>query len=56
MISLELPRFCSIPNTLEALASAGVLDGDWDELEFVIPEKAFVLCSTMSFLCAWGLP
>jgi len=55
VVAVNLPRFCSVPNVLEALSAGGVLGEQWDEVELIIPPKAFVLCSTMSFLCAWGL-
>src|SRR3989442_15334716 len=54
MSTAQLQTNCAIVELAESLATAGVLDEDWESTVLFIPKRGRLHCSALAFLCAWG--
>lgn len=54
MATARLPQQCTIDALAKQLGQAGAFAGDWESLALFFPQKGFVHCSALTFLCAWG--
>src|SRR5437016_14602711 len=54
MSAIELPKNCAIDGFSQALADAHLLSGEWKSTVLRVPERGFLHCSALTFLCAWG--
>lgn len=54
-LNIHIPQSCTHTYLMRTLGRAGALEGEWEHLVIHMPNRSFILISTVAFLCAWGL-